>query len=113
MPTEVIIALIGVASTVVSWALGRRRTNAEIANMQMDYIKKADTFYNQRIDALQNEVQEQSQQLRALRIIVDRMVDNACLAKQCSKRIYYNPDTLAEIFKDEGVNFSGHEIKAG
>lgn len=113
MPTEVIIALIGVASTVVSWALGRRRTNAEIANMQMDYIKKADTFYNQRIDALQTEVQEQAKQIRALRIIIDRMIDNACLTKQCSKRIYYNPDTLTDILKAEGVNFSGHEVKAG
>lgn len=47
MSTEIIIALLGIASTIVSWALGRRRTNAEVAAMQMDYIKSADTFYRE------------------------------------------------------------------
>lgn len=112
MSTEIIIALIGVASTIVSWALGRRRTNAEIANMQMDYIKKADTFYNGRIDALQEEVNQQAQQIRALRIIIDRMIDNACLVQKCPKRVYYNPDTLSDILTAEGITLKPHEARA-
>lgn len=99
MGTEIIIAIIGVVSTIVSWALGRRRTNAEIASMQMDYIKKADVFYNERIDRLQAEVTSQAKQIRALKLIVDRMIDDACLAKQCPKREYYTPDTLEEILE--------------
>lgn len=103
MATEIIIALIGIASTIVSWALGRRRTNAEIASLQMDYIKKADTFYNDRIDKLQEEVTEQAKQIRVLRILVDKMIDDACLAKNCPKRMYYTPNTLAEVLGDEGL----------
>lgn len=99
MSTEIIIAIIGIVSTIVSWALGRRRTNAEIASMQMDYIKKADIFYNERIDRLQSEVTEQAKQIRALKLIVDRMIDDACLVKQCPKRKYYTPDTLEEILE--------------
>lgn len=99
MGTEIIIAIIGVVSTIVSWALGRRRTNAEIASMQMDYIKKADVFYNERIDRLQAEVTLQAKQIRALKLIVDRMIDDACLVKQCPKREYYTPDTLEEILE--------------
>lgn len=99
MGTEIIIAIIGVISTIVSWALGRRRTNAEIASMQMDYIKKADVFYNERIDRLQAEVTSQAKQIRALKLIVDRMIDDACLVKQCPKREYYTPDTLEEILE--------------
>lgn len=99
MGTEIIIAIIGVVSTIVSWALGRRRTNAEIASMQMDYIKKADVFYNERIDRLQAEVTSQAKQIRALKLIVDRMIDDACLVKQCPKREYYTPDTLEEILE--------------
>lgn len=99
MGTEIIIAIIGVVSTIVSWALGRRRTNAEIASMQMDYIKKADAFYNGRIDRLQAEVTSQAKQIRALKLIVDRMIDDACLVKQCPKREYYTPDTLEEILE--------------
>lgn len=99
MGTEIIIAIIGVVSTIVSWALGRRRTNAEIASMQMDYIKKADVFYNERIDRLQVEVTSQAKQIRALKLIVDRMIDDACLVKQCPKREYYTPDTLEEILE--------------
>ena len=99
MGTEIIIAIIGVVSTIVSWALGRRKTNAEIASMQMDYIKKADVFYNERIDRLQVEVTSQAKQIRALKLIVDRMIDDACLVKQCPKREYYTPDTLEEILE--------------
>lgn len=99
MGTEIIIAIIGVVSTIVSWALGRRRTNAEIASLQMDYIKKADVFYNERIDRLQAEVTSQAKQIRALKLIVDRMIDDACLVKQCPKREYYTPDTLEEILE--------------
>lgn len=99
MGTEIIIAIIGVVSTIVSWALGRRRTNAEIASMQMDYIKKADVFYNERIDRLQAEVTSQAKQIRALKLIVDRMIDDACLVKQCPKREYYTSDTLEEILE--------------
>lgn len=112
MSTEVIIALIGVASTIVSWALGRRRTNAEIANMQMDYIKKADIFYNERIDALQEEVSKQATEIRALRVILNRVIDNACLEQKCSKRIYYNPDTLSDILTAEGITLKPHEARA-
>lgn len=113
MSTEIIIALLGIASTIVSWALGRRRTNAEVAAMQMEYIKSADTFYRERIDNLQKEVTEQAKQIRALRLIIDRMIDNACLIQKCPKRKYYNPDTLAEIMDEEGISFSGvHEVKA-
>lgn len=113
MSTEIIIALLGIASTIVSWALGRRRTNAEVAAMQMDYIKSADTFYRERVDNLQKEVTEQAKQIRALRLIIDRMIDNACLIQKCPKRKYYSPDTLAEIMDEEGISFSGvHEVKA-
>lgn len=112
MATEIIIAIIGVVSTVVSWALGRRRTNAEIATMQMDYIKSADTFYRERIDSLQDEVTKQAKQLRALRLIVNKMIDNACLVQKCPKRMYFSPDTLVEILEHEGISPEAYETQA-
>lgn len=100
MTSEIIIAIIGIISTIVSWVLGRRRTNAEIADMQMEYIKKADTFYNKRIDSLQKEVTKQSKQIRALKALIDKMIDEACLVKKCPKREYYTPESLEEVFND-------------
>lgn len=104
MTAEVIIALIGVASTIIGWLLGRRKTNVEVASMQMDYIRKADSFYNDRIDKLQYEVTEQAKQLRALRLIIDKMIEDACLTKQCTRRKYYTPDLLAEILGEKNTN---------
>ena len=100
MTSEIIIAIIGIVSTIVSWVLGRRRTNAEIADMQMEYIKKADEFYNKRIDSLQKEVTKQSKQIRALKALIDKMIDEACLVKKCPKREYYTPESLEEVFND-------------
>lgn len=111
MSTEITIALIGIVSTFVSWLLGRRRTNAEIASMQMDYIEKANIFYNNRIDELQKEVRKLERQTRGLKLLIDKMLDDACLVKGCSKRVYYTPDILKEVMSAEDGDVLSIHVK--
>ena len=105
MDTSVLIALIGVLSTTISawagWFFGRKKQNAEVAMLQLEYIKSSDKFYKEKIKELTDENREIRMEVHQLRAVVDAIIDEACLVKGCSKRIYYSPGRISEILKGE------------
>lgn len=103
MDMTVLIALIGILSNVISawagWFFGRKKQNAEVAMMQLEYIKSSDAFYKEKINDLTEENRRISIELHQLKAVVDAMIDDACLVKGCSKRQYYSPDRISEILR--------------
>ena len=110
MSQDVIISLIGIAGSAVTgllgWIFGRRRQNAEIAHMQLDYIAKMDRFYNDIIDNLRKDIEElsekdrvRSKEMLVLRSLVTNIVNDVCLKKGCAMRIYYTEEELESILQ--------------
>lgn len=105
MSEGVILSLIGVASTIISgWlghAFGKKRSNAEIATMQLEYIKNADHFYNERINHLQEEVNKATAEIRKLKIIIDKIIEDTCLVEDCPEREYYTWESLDKVMNQK------------
>lgn len=99
-----ITAAIGIVSTAVTgwlgWFFGRKRSNAEVADMQLNYIKKMDDYFTKKVDNLIAENERLSFELYQLKVIVDAMIDDACITKGCNKRENYTPHKLEEIFSN-------------
>lgn len=120
MYQDLILTIGGTLTTILSgflgWLFGRKRQNAEIAHMQLDYIAKMDKFYNEIIDNLRKDVEELSEKDRVrgkemliLRSMVTNIVNDVCLKKGCSMRIYYTEEELNSILK--GSSMETHEDK--
>ena len=120
MYQDLILTIGGTLTTILSgflgWLFGRKRQNAEIAHMQLDYIAKMDKFYNEIIDNLRKDVEELSEKDRVrgkemliLRSMVTNIVNDVCLKKGCSMRIYYTEEELNSILK--GSSMENHEDK--
>lgn len=97
-----ITAAIGIVSTAVTgwlgWFFGRKKSNAEVADMQLNYIRKMDDYFNKKIDDLITENKKLSLEIHQLKMIVDAMIDDACVARGCANRKNYTPSRLDEIF---------------
>lgn len=120
MTPEIIVSIVGVLSSVVSgmlgWVFGRKKQNAEIAHMQLDYITKMDKFYNDIIDNLRKDIEElnekdrvRSKEMLVLRSLVTNIVNDVCLKKGCPMRVYYTEEELNSILK--GNFMTQHEEK--
>lgn len=110
MNPEVLISIIGVAGSAISawlgWIFGRKKQNAEVAQMQLDYITKMDKFYNDIIDNLRKDIEElnekdraRSKEMLVLRSLVTNIVNDVCLKKGCAMRIYYTEEELDQILR--------------
>lgn len=120
MSPEILVSILGGLSSIttgfVGWLFGRKRQNAEIAHMQLDYITKMDKFYNDIIDNLRKDIEElnekdrvRSKEMLVLRSLVTNIVNDVCLKKGCAMRIYYTEEELNSILK--GSTMGGHESK--
>lgn len=120
MSPEILISILGGLSSLttgfVGWLFGRKRQNAEIAHMQLDYITKMDKFYNDIIDNLRKDIEElnekdrvRSKEMLVLRSLVTNIVNDVCLKKGCAMRIYYTEEELNSILK--GSTMGGREDK--
>ena len=120
MSPEILISILGGLSSVttgfVGWLFGRKRQNAEIAHMQLDYITKMDKFYNDIIDNLRKDIEElnekdrvRSKEMLVLRSLVTNIVNDVCLKKGCAMRIYYTEEELNSILR--GSAMENHEDK--
>ena len=105
MNTAILIALIGILSNTVSawagWFFGRKKQNAEVAMMQLEYIKTSDEFYKGKVTELIEENKKIRIEVHQLKAVVDNLIDDACLVKGCSKREYYPPTRIAEIISNQ------------
>lgn len=120
MSPEILVSILGGLSSIttgfVGWLFGRKRQNAEIAHMQLDYITKMDKFYNDIIDNLRKDIEElnekdrvRSKEMLVLRSLVTNIVNDVCLKKGCAMRIYYTEEELNSILK--GSTMGGREDK--
>ena len=117
---DISLTIVGTLTSVLSgflgWLFGRKKQNAEIAHMQLDYMTKMDRFYNETIDNLRKDVEEliekdraRNKEMLVLRSLVTNIVNDVCLKKGCAMRIYYTEEELNSILK--GSTMGGREDK--
>ena len=120
MTPEITISIVGAIASVgtgfIGWVFGRKKQNAEIAHMQLEYISKMDKFYNEIIDNLRKDVEElnekdrvRSKEMLVLRSLVTNIVNDVCLKKGCPMRIYYTEEELNSILR--GTTTGLHDDK--
>lgn len=108
MNTEILITLLGVISSgltgFIGWFVGRRKQNAESSILEITALKEIRGFYeailkdnNTQISQYIQLAKEDREDLRNLRIIVDNLIDDSCLKKGCSDRIYYDARKVNSI----------------
>lgn len=119
MNTEILITLLGVLSSgitgFIGWFVGRRKQNAESSILEVTALKEIRAFYeailkdnSEQISQYIQLAQKDREDLRNLRIIVDNLIDDACLKKGCSDRIYYDARKVNSIL--DSVNKFKKEV---
>ena len=111
MDTVQIISLVlgsNLVNSIVTWALSRRKNNAEVDSTQLDnlvkqleFYKKLVTDYTHQLDEYIQISEENRLELMRLRKVVSKIVNDVCLAKECSKRVYMDDKAVEELI--EGV----------
>lgn len=114
---QIISLLLGsnLVNSIVTWGLSRKknnaevnRTNAEVDSTQLDNLVKQLEFYKKLVNDCKNQLEEYIQiseenrlELIRLRKVVSKIVNDACLAMGCSKRVYMDDKAVEELI--EGV----------
>ena len=111
MDTVQIISLVlgsNLVNSIVTWALSRRKNNAEVDSTQLDNLVKQLEFYKKLVTDYKHQLEEYIQiseenrlELMRLRKVVSKIVNDVCLAKGCSKRVYMDDKVVEELI--EGV----------
>lgn len=120
MDTMQIISLIlgsNIANTLATWFISRRKTNAEAGKVvaeaditKMATLEKQLNFYKDLIQAYTEELQDYIQlaetnrlELLRLKRVVGKIVNDVCLSRSCSKRIYMDDIQVETLMggKDE------------
>lgn len=107
MTTEVIIALIGVLSTITgsftSWVFARKKYNSEVDNNLIENMKKSLDFYKQLSDDNRERLEEvlkRNENLEAevaqLRAQVFDLMHSICFDLTCNYRKAIKPDANIE-----------------
>lgn len=101
---EILIAIIGIIGTVtsgvLSWFFGRKKSNAEVADMQLKYIQKMDNYYNDKIDTLIEENKKITLDLSQLKLLVRTLIDKSCTDKECLKRQLFPIENISNMLFD-------------
>lgn len=111
MSTEIILALIGLASSTLSgslgWMLGKRKQNAEASLLEANSLETTRQLYESIIKDMQSKLayyielsESNRKEIHMLRRLVDSLIDDACLKKGCSMRVYYDPEAINSIVSD-------------
>lgn len=114
---QIISLLLGsnlVNSIVTAWISRRKntaevnKTNAEVDGTQLDNLVKQLEFYKKLVTDYKHQLEEYIQiseenrlELMRLRKVVSKVVNDVCLAKECSKRVYMDDKAVGELI--EGV----------
>ena len=103
MSTELIISLLGALTTITSgvmgWMFGKKRQNAEIASMQLDYIRKLDDYYVEKIESLMEQDKIREAELTRIKYVLKSLVNTLCIKKDCNIRIGFNPMEIDQILQ--------------
>lgn len=97
MDTTLITAFAGIAATIVTFILTRKKYNGEVRGKEiengldlLEYYKKVTKetieIQNKKIAALQKENQELKDQVNHLQSQVAALLDNICYDTNCNKR---------------------------
>ena len=115
---QIISLLLGsnLVNSIVTWGLSRKKnnaevnkTNAEVDSTQLDNLVKQLEFYKKLVTDYKHQLEEYIQiseenrlELIRLRKVVSKIVNDVCLAKGCSKRVYTDDETVEKLL-------SGHK----
>lgn len=105
MSTELIISLLGTLTTITSgvmgWMFGKKRQNAEIASMQLDYIKKLDDYYVEKIESLMLKDKEREVELSRINQVLKALINTICIRKACPDRMGLSPEEMLHILQGD------------
>lgn len=112
MSTEVIIALLGIASTIISgwtsWFFARKKYDTEVEHSTVENMQESLNFYKQlsddnrsRLDEMQKENQELRKQVDDLRDQVFTLMTQICLNYTCEHRVLTKPKKTKDGTKAE------------
>lgn len=95
--------------TFGGWFFGRKKQRAETSIIQIQALDAIRQFYeklladnNNKLDYYIKVSDANRRELHALKKIVDRLIDDACLKKGCNMRLYYSQTDMEEI--DDTLN---------
>lgn len=117
---EIISLILGsnLVNSIVTWILSRKKNEAETDKVdaetdstQMDNLSKQLEFYRKLVTDYKNELHDyielaEDNRLELLRLkrVVGKIVNDVCLSKSCSKRLYMDDIEVAALIggnKDE------------
>lgn len=61
--TEIIIAVLGILSSVVAWFLGKRKNEAEVTSIEIESLRAVIAQQNDQIKVLNDRIQELTNQV--------------------------------------------------
>lgn len=115
MSEAIILAIIGVIATVVSgwvgWFVGKRKQNAEASLIEVQALDSIRKFYesiqkdnNATLQAYIETNRKDREELHQLRRLLDVLIDDTCLRKGCSNRIYFSTSEIEQFLNDNSKN---------
>ena len=111
MTTTILVTLAGIITTILGFIVGKRKRNAEVSLVEnhvqtslIEVNKALSEFYNKALDDTNDklkvyiklaednrkELEANRKEMHSLKRLVDRLIDDACLKKGCSSRVYYD-----------------------
>nr|DAU83993.1 MAG TPA: hypothetical protein [Crassvirales sp.] len=111
MSDSVLIALIGVVSTVTSsfvgWLLAKRKYKVSVDSNEIDNLRKSLEFYekivtdnNKKLDFYIKLAEDNRVEVYRLRGVVHKILVSSCLDGTCVKRVFYTDEQVREILGD-------------
>ena len=105
MSTELLVTIIGALTTIfgsfLGWVFGKKKQNAEVASMQLDYIKKLDDYYVEKIEALMMKDKEREAELNRINQVLKAFINTICIKKACTERMGLSPEEMLSILQGD------------
>ena len=111
MSDSVIMALIGIISSIVSaftsWVFAKRKYRVQVDSSEIDNLKKSLEFYekivsdnNKKLDFYIKLAEDNRVEVYRLRGVVHKILISACLDGTCVNRKFYSDEQVREILGD-------------
>lgn len=105
MSTELLVTIVGALTTIfgsfLGWLFGKKRQNAELASMQLDYIKKLDDYYVEKIESLMLKDKEREVELSRINQVLKALINTICIRKVCPDRMGLSPEEMLHILQGD------------
>lgn len=118
MNTEILIAMIGVITTLMSsgvtYLFTKKKYNSEVDSNEIQNLRNSLDFYEEivkdnvnRLDQYIKLAESNQKEVYRLKGIVNMLLNNSCLDINCTKRVFYKKQQIDEILNE----LNNNEIK--